>query len=96
MVDVAAPGYNILSTVTGNKYMNMSGTSMATPLVTGLAVLVKAANPSLNFAQVKAIIGASSDAGPGLQTKIKSGGRVNARKAVAMAANVSADLAQCF
>ena len=96
LVDVAAPGYNILSTVSNGGYMNMSGTSMATPLVTGLAVLVKAANPSLTYSQVKAVIAASVDPVAALTNKIKSGGRVNARKAVAMAANVSADLAGCF
>lgn len=91
MVDVAAPGYSILSTVTGNKYMKMSGTSMAAPLVTGLAVLVKAANPALGFSQIKAIISSTVDPIASLKSKILSGGRVNARKAVAMAANVSAD-----
>lgn len=95
MVDVAAPGYSILSTVTGNKYMKMSGTSMAAPLVTGLAVLVKAANPALNFSQVKAIISSTVDPVITLKNKISSGGRVNARKAVAMAANVSSDF-NCY
>lgn len=96
LVDVAAPGSSILSTVSGNSYMKMSGTSMAAPLVTGLAVLIKAANPSLNFSQVKAIISASVDPIVSLKNKISSGGRVNARKAVAMAANISADFSQCF
>jgi len=89
LVDVAAPGSSILSTVTGNRYMRMSGTSMATPLVTGLAVLVKAANRGLSAYQVRAIINSSVDVIPGLRTLIRSGGRVNAKKAVAMALGAS-------
>lgn len=41
-VDLASPGANILSSLPGNKYGNLSGTSMATPMVAGLAALVLA------------------------------------------------------
>jgi subtilisin family serine protease len=43
-VDIGAPGTNILSTVLNNGYGTKSGTSMATPVVTGAAVLLKAAS----------------------------------------------------
>ncbi len=85
-VDVAAPGAQILSTISDQAYQNMSGTSMATPLVTGLAVLVKAANPKLTYREVIQIIRRSVDKKASLANKVASGGRVNAYKAVTMAA----------
>lgn len=55
-VHVAAPGENIMSTLPKNKYGNLSGTSMATPLVSGLVALMKAQDPSLTGAQIRAIL----------------------------------------
>lgn len=55
-VHVASPGLNILSTLPGNKYGDLSGTSMATPLVAGLVALMKAQDPSLTGAQIRAIL----------------------------------------
>ncbi|MGZ3773126.1 MAG: S8 family serine peptidase [Bdellovibrio sp.] len=55
-VHLASPGENILSTLPGNKYGNLSGTSMATPLVSGLVALLKAQDPSLTGAQIRAIL----------------------------------------
>lgn len=46
-VDITAPGSNILSTVPNNTYATMSGTSMASPLVSGLLGLMKSLNPTL-------------------------------------------------
>jgi subtilisin family serine protease len=44
-IDVAAPGSGILSTLPGGGYGTMSGTSMASPHVTGVAALMKSAHP---------------------------------------------------
>ncbi|MGI2328616.1 S8 family peptidase [Planococcus sp. YIM B11945] len=40
-IDLVAPGVNIYSAFPGNKYANLSGTSMATPHISGALVLVK-------------------------------------------------------
>jgi subtilisin family serine protease len=56
MVDVFAPGVDILSTVPGDDYQRLSGTSMAAPVVTGLAALIMEYYPRLTASQVKQII----------------------------------------
>lgn len=54
-IDICAPGEDIYSTVRGG-YENMSGTSMAAPIVTGVAALAWSANPQLTGADVKKIV----------------------------------------
>ncbi|WP_316771280.1 S8 family peptidase [Pedobacter frigiditerrae] len=56
-VDVFAPGVRILSTVPdNNKYIEEDGTSMAAPVVAGLAALIRSYYPKLTAVQVKDII----------------------------------------
>ncbi len=55
-VHVAAPGNQIYSTVPGEKYDYLSGTSMATPFVTGLAGYIKASNPDYDWVSIKNLI----------------------------------------
>ncbi len=55
-VHVAAPGVDILSTIPGKRYAYLSGTSMATPFVTGLAGFLKAKDPSLDWISLKNLI----------------------------------------
>ncbi len=52
-IDVSAPGSSILSTVVGGGYNYKSGTSMASPMVAGLAGLMLSHNPGLTQTQVK-------------------------------------------
>lgn len=55
-VDVFAPGVKIYSTMPENKYKDQQGTSMAAPVVAGLAGLIRAYYPSLTAEQVKQVI----------------------------------------
>lgn len=55
-VDVFAPGVDINSTTPGSKYALHSGTSMAAPVVAGLAALIRSYYPKLTALQVKEII----------------------------------------
>ena len=55
-VDVFAPGVDILSTAPGGGYERQSGTSMAAPVVSGVAALLMAYYPDLTAADVKRII----------------------------------------
>ena len=55
-VDVAAPGDTILSTVPGNNFDAYSGTSMATPIVSGIAALVRARNPNATVDDVERVL----------------------------------------
>ncbi|RZK65777.1 MAG: peptidase S8, partial [Pedobacter sp.] len=55
-VDVFAPGVNINSTIPGSKYAKFNGTSMASPVVAGLAALIRSYYPKLKANEVKDII----------------------------------------
>lgn len=55
-VDVFAPGVQIYSTFPKNEYQKISGTSMASPEVAGVAALVRSYYPQLSASQVKHII----------------------------------------
>lgn len=76
-VDIGAPGVNILSTVPGNNYQRMDGTSMATPFVTGAAAMLSAYLPSYDYIWIKETILSSVDPTTGLNTRVLSGGRLN-------------------
>ena len=55
-MDVFAPGFMINSTIPDSKYDEFDGTSMAAPVVSGLAALVWSYYPELSAVQLKEII----------------------------------------
>ncbi|MBC6992804.1 S8 family peptidase [Neolewinella lacunae] len=55
-VDVFAPGHRIYSTVPGSEYETNSGTSMAAPMVAGIAALLRSYFPDLTAQQVREVI----------------------------------------
>lgn len=82
-VDLAAPGENILSTVPGGGYFEASGTSMATPHVTGVLALLWGRRPGLSPAQAKALLLSGVDTLSALNGFVLTNGRLNALLAVA-------------
>lgn len=72
-VHVFAPGSNILSTVPGDRYKKMSGTSMATPMVSGVLGLLLSKEDSLSFEDIKQRLYTTSVPNDSLITKAKSG-----------------------
>lgn len=76
-VHLGAPGVGILSTLTGNSYGFLSGTSMASPHVAGAAALLFAANPNLTINQVKSLLIYNGDLVPALANKTVTGRRLN-------------------
>lgn len=86
-VDIGAPGRGIWSAIPkrqglfGNKvissYASYSGTSMATPHVSGAAALYKAYHPAATAVEIKAAILGSAVPTPSLQGKVLSNGRLD-------------------
>ena len=81
-VAIAAPGVDILSTWLGNAYEEKSGTSMATPVVSGVAALILAEHPRMSVDDLKKKLLASTDPIVALKGKTVTGGRINAAKAL--------------
>jgi subtilisin family serine protease len=106
-VDVFAPGTQIYSTVPkANKYRSLDGTSMASPVVAGIAALIREYFPALSAVQVKYIIEHSvvkpeeKVAVPGSRSAEKvelselctTGGIVNAYEAIKLASTLKGEL----
>ena len=85
-VDVFAPGEHIYSSIPGSKYAFLDGTSMASPVVTGLAALIREYHPKLSAMQVKSIIMQSVVMSPYLKDRCITNGVVNAFNALSLAA----------
>jgi cell wall-associated protease len=96
-VDLFAPGVSIYSTVPDQKYKRLNGTSMAAPVASGVAAVIRGAYPSLTAAEVKEVLIKSStrikgrNTIPGKKSKKRakrlsqSGGLLNLYEALEMA-----------
>ena len=102
-VDIFSPGVKIYSTLPGSNYGKLSGTSMAAPVVTGVAAFLLEYYPDLSAKQLKYVIEKSATTPnekvnrPGTSEKIdlseisKTGGFLNAYEAVKLAATIKGD-----
>ncbi len=84
MVDIAAPGMLINSSIPGNQYLEVSGTSQAAPFVANVAAKIKAANPKLKPVEIKKILMGTVDKKAFLADKVATG-LVNLDRAVVAA-----------
>uniref|UniRef100_A0A7C4TY48 Dockerin domain-containing protein n=1 Tax=Caldisericum exile TaxID=693075 RepID=A0A7C4TY48_9BACT len=93
--DLVAPGVNIKSTYLNNTYEEMSGTSMASPVVAGCAALLKQAKPSLSPQELKSLLMNTGDilynpvSNRPFSPLLQGSGRVNILKAVNAGALIS-------
>src|SRR5262249_1027307 len=80
-----------ISTWANGGYLTTSGTSMATPMVTGTLALVRAVHPDWSYARLISQVTSTVDKLAVLSGKIASGGRVDAARGVGAAGTSAAD-----
>lgn len=76
-VDLAAPGSSIMSTLVGDTYGTMTGTSMSAPMVTGACALLYSFHDSMTAKDAKNIVLNSTTPLSSLSGKVKTGGMLN-------------------
>ncbi len=81
-VDLAAPGSSILSTINADDVGLLSGTSMSSPFVAGVAALLVAQDQTRSFASIKALMLETVKPLNSLQSRTLSGGLVSAHRAL--------------
>lgn len=82
LVNLAAPGEAILSTVPNGSTAYMDGTSMAAPFVSGAAALLWSAKPNATAQQIRQALLQSVDVYPNHEYKVSTRGRLNVSKAL--------------
>jgi len=107
-VDVGAPGVDIYSTCSPSLYMcydpsnptsryaYASGTSMATPHVSGLVALIKAKYPTMKWYKIRNLILSTGDTKASLKGKTLTGKRINAKRALACTSSKFFDILKPF
>lgn len=94
-VHIASPGVYIYSTLPGNTFGSMSGTSMAAPFVSGVAALALRESPNMNGYQLKSLLVSTANPIGTLTNKIKSGARIDMYSLISqIKANPTADPSQ--
>ena len=88
-VDVGAPGHQIVSTVPGNLYGYLSGTSMAAPHVSGIAALARSVKSSLSGSQLASLVTSSTRPMASLSGVTTTGGMADAAAAVRAASGTT-------
>ncbi|MEK7356509.1 MAG: PilZ domain-containing protein, partial [Bdellovibrionota bacterium] len=91
---VGSPGVSIWSTLPGNMYGRQSGTSMATPFVSGLAAMMLRESPTMSSYQVKTLIFDGGNLLTSLTNRTTTKARINAYNAMVAAKTTTADASQ--
>lgn len=86
-VDLAAPGLNIRSTRNGNTYAVLSGTSMASPYVAGVAAMLWNARPDLSYKEIRYLLFRSVNSAQILWGKIATSGSIDPTRALNIASS---------
>lgn len=84
-VNIGSPGVSILSTIPNEQFGLMSGTSMATPFISGLAALMLIESPNMLGYQVKNIIFSEADVVSQLSGKVSTDAKVDVNSALVLA-----------